>query len=806
MRGLSTVLVMILTAGAGGVAADSETPLLTRVKLGLGVPDPAFRLSVLETLESLGTDAASAVPLILPLLKDTDPVIRMKAATVVAKTRVSSPETLRLLREAVGDTDPTVREEVAVALVAIGMGDSRSVAAIATALNEADSTRVDTIIDTLALHERTSDDVDLQPIRDVLVRLAGERRGTERRDVISALAALPPQRGTTKRDEADQQEADLLELTDPAVDDPAMARVLIAALKDKESGVVVAAASVAEKWYTDTFIPIEVAEELAPLVVSPDNQIRYAVIGAFGKSKQTTIGDDALIASLRDADHTNRLLAVQGLAKRQSIEAISELVACIGHPAAGIRAAVANTLQSYGVASQSAGPAVAGLLRDPADSVRLAGATALEAIGSIEQPVRTEIVAASNDLHPNVRAAAVKAIGAQMLVAIDKGQMAAADQLLSAAHARLKDRDDDIVKSAATVIAATAPRLPSALSVLREIARSDDIDLQLAATEGLERFGMEAAPATPELVRLLSSSTFTDVRARAARTFARIRPLPSEAVAPLTAMLADEESCNSVAAIDALSRATSGVESAYGNIVAALIAKRFYCPDSNDRLRRAIARLPAGLDEELLNAVRDFPDKDPRNSIWDSGPSRKERIIALVETARRERGAHQVALIKPDGKPIQLEVRPDEVIIAVASWCPYSRQLRDQLRRPDIARLLPKKKVHFVFESSEWGVVYDHVVAQAKEEGRTISEEEANAIVTQLKTRSGGGPLFDAAFLDDLPGDWYFLPPGYKQDHLAFPSAYSVVEGRFAGSVNDALEVSIDLPKGLLESDRKSIF
>lgn len=136
---------------------------------------------------------------------------------------------------------------------------------------------------------------------------------------------------------------------------------------------------------------------------------------------------------------------------------------------------------------------------------------------------------------------------------------------------------------------------------------------------------------------------------------------------------------------------------------------------------------------------------------------------------------------------------------------PYSRKLREELLQPEIAALLPKSKIHFVL-APEWTSVRAHLIEAAQDEHRNMSDVEADAAVERLKKRANGSPFFDPAFVAELPGDWYLLPPTYHQKELRFPSIFSRATGEFHGSVNTALDTNLGFPEELITSDRKSLF
>lgn len=786
------LLVLLFTIPS---AAEPEDALLTRLKLSLSLQDPAIRDNILTSLNSLGGDGASAAPLLLPLLKDPDPVIRMNTASTIAQIASYSNETLLRLRETANDPDPGVREAAVSALIALGMSDAESIKVIAAALSASDATFVDSILDTLGARSVDTSDGDTAPIREVVLLLAAERKGVARKAPLDALAKLVP-----KREDAGS-ETRLDAALDGLEDEQALAALFAESIADPARGVVIAAGQAATSWYDKRYLPAEVKEALLAAAGSPDNQIRTAVLSALAAGTPDDEIDQALLGFLIDSDHTNRHLAVEKLAGRPSDEAVQALTRLVADPAAMVRRSVTVTLASYGAAAEAAGPAVATLLRDPTDSVRAAAATALGAMGGLHRDVRTALIAASSDSHPDVRLAAMKSIGALMLTAAPRGDVASADALLATARAGLQDRDANIRRSSAEAIAATAPALLPALTVLREMVRSADEDLRDIAAAAIVKFGAEAAPASKEIMALLVGDN-DSARSVAARALVHLHPPPAEAREKAIAMLDSSEACVVAAAIDTLSRI--GGKLPEDRIIAALIDRRFECSAEEERVVLALARMDPSFDEALLAAVAGFPDEDLRQGLF-SPPSRKPRITALVKAARLAREPRTLSLLRPDGKPVELTVGNDEIFIAVASWCGYSRNLRDELSRPEVRRVQGSKKVHFVF-TDEWPGIRKKLEAEITAKGGEPTAEELDAMVEEMKLRVGGGPLYDPTFLEELPGDWYVLPASYKQERLGFPSPYDRGLQQFEGSVKKALDVTVNLPAEIFTTDRDEGF
>jgi hypothetical protein len=125
-----------------------------------------------------------------------------------------------------------------------------------------------------------------------------------------------------------------------------------------------------------------------------------------------------------------------------------------------------------------------------------------------------------------------------------------------------------------------------------------------------------------------------------------------------------------------------------------------------------------------------------------------------------------------EGHAIALTIRPNDKVIAVASWCPHTKSFIRAISDSIVREELKAYNWIFVLESDEWPAVRAQLRGQ---------EQDVERQMSQFRTRAGNGPVFDPEFLDSLPGKFYYLPPGYRQERLGFPSTYSSELTRFEG-------------------------
>jgi hypothetical protein len=159
---------------------------------------------------------------------------------------------------------------------------------------------------------------------------------------------------------------------------------------------------------------------------------------------------------------------------------------------------------------------------------------------------------------------------------------------------------------------------------------------------------------------------------------------------------------------------------------------------------------------------------------------------------------HPLQLADSDGKPVTIGVDDKTMVVAVASWCAYTRTFITSLRNPEVKKQFEPYKLIFVLQSDEWPAAGKQL--EGKIIGKKIDLPIDNAL-TLLKRKTGRGPIVDPAFLDTLPGDHYFLPAGFSQStpDLGFPSLYSVESGKFDShpmlKMRDSLKSDPDLYK-----------
>lgn len=110
-------LIIGLLAGCEAKAPKVNVSANTQ---DLKSPDTDKRVNACTELAKAGPAAASAVPDLIPLLKDKDPLVRSLAAYALGQIGPQASAAMPALKEAMNDSDPQVPRSVLNALRSIG--------------------------------------------------------------------------------------------------------------------------------------------------------------------------------------------------------------------------------------------------------------------------------------------------------------------------------------------------------------------------------------------------------------------------------------------------------------------------------------------------------------------------------------------------------------------------------------------------------------------------------------------------------------------------------------------------------------
>ena len=166
--------------------------------------------------------------------------------------------------------------------------------------------------------------------------------------------------------------------------------------------------------------------------------------------------------------------------------------------------------------------------------------------------------------------------------------------------------------------------------------------------------------------------------------------------------------------------------------------------------------------------------------------SEPSKVSATSETGPKFSVPKTIAAKTPAGQAVTLRNGGNTDFVIMATWCPYSKQLKRFLNDPATRPYAQRRRLIFLFSENEWS----NVEAELRESG--LSPEQQKRQVERFRSESGSASLFDPSFLDDVPGDVYLCKIPAEAD--GFPSVIS-------GTGRDKLgwmSVDLAMPESLL--------
>ncbi len=435
-------------------------------------------------------------------LEDSAPAVRIRAAAALGQLGPAAADAAPALIAALRDDDETVRCGAATALGQVGVGDGTAVEALAALLT--DPSPPVKVAAAAALSELRA---DAAPAVPALVELLQDRDEEVRRTAAAAIGRIGTIDGRAGQD--------LVEgLTSPDN--------VVRAQTAEALGVIGEVA----------------ADDAAPALVEAladrNDQVRGKAAEALGKlgGAAASVAVPGLVRALRDRDNWVSALAAEALGEMGDAAdgAVPSLVHALGHMNPQVRGSAAAALGKLGDAAAPARPALLKALRDEDGYVRAQAVRALGQVGRPDAAVRGAILAALADADPQARATAAESVG----------EWADADPAAVAGLVVALDDPTDPVKVAAIQ---ALPKLGAATAEVcdalgRRLLEDDSVWVAEQAAAALGRFGPEAAPAGPALLRAAQTGE-VNVREQAVRSLAVIQP--PEAAAAFIAGLRDAD-------------------------------------------------------------------------------------------------------------------------------------------------------------------------------------------------------------------------------------------------------------------------
>jgi HEAT repeat protein len=476
-----------------------------------------------------GVGGKESVPALVAALKDHDANVRAEAAEDLASLGPLAGPAVEALREGLRDTDPFARVSVAAALL------------------HADPEAGDGLA--------------------VLVKALGDKEAGARTAAATALAGAGKQAAPASRELRRALREDAAAPVRRAAAFALGRLVLDGSPDDQERKKTVAALAAAVRLDPDRDVrcwAVRALRKFGPDAKAALPELRRAVLqdedsvpaaAADVLARLGTDGVPALVEAVqargRGRGLTGRVVDCVGDLGPAAREAVPALRDLLGDEDRDVRLAAALALQRVGARAdaEAAARAYGQLLNDEG-----AGFTALSRVGRMGPSGRAAL--------PGLRAAvSEKKVLAWSWVPWMIGEVGGDPEAVPALRELLDERNYRIRAGAAFALARSGGRR-EALAVLVRMLRSEDDDARERAAEALRELGPDAAPAVPDLRKVLSAGKDAYTRAEAAAALWHVQRREElellvhdprqEALIPLIAMLRADDPRERSAAVTRL--------------------------------------------------------------------------------------------------------------------------------------------------------------------------------------------------------------------------------------------------------------
>jgi len=469
----------------------------TLIPLAGGGQSRAVRLAAIGILGGIGPAARPAVPKLIKVLKDRDPLIRVKAAFALAQIDPARDEGLPVLRDALRfDTHRAghfpVREAATECLVGLG---PHTMPIVIEGMGDPDATVRRAVVRALArlgpkarqfsdeLVERLNDED--KDVRDRAVEALAQMGSGA---VPSLIRGLRHENVRVRRDSAF-----VLGKIGPTAESSAPA--LTALLHDREPSVRGAAAVALGQIDPET-TSREGVETLIELLAHPDANIRARAARSLGHYGPRAKQAGGPLANL--LNDTNRVVAAAAWAlgniRPPADVAVPGLIAALEHRDRLVRRAAAESLGCFGPAAKQAVPELIERLQDEDWRVPYLAAQTLGRIGpeAREAIAPLATIVSNRQSDSTLRLAAVEALGR-----LGPDAKVATAGLIDA----LADPCAEVATKAVDVLAAFGP---DAVPGLIRALKTPNPDVRCRAARALGQIGADATKAAPALIKALA--------------------------------------------------------------------------------------------------------------------------------------------------------------------------------------------------------------------------------------------------------------------------------------------------------------
>ena len=475
---------------------------------------------------------------------------------------------------------------------------------------------------------------------------------------------------------------------------------------------------------TDERLPEGSGELLAPMLQDPDADVRY-----------------------------NALLLLPFLTVEERESTVSRLVTLADNGTRNDRVAVAQAIKSFN-GSAELNALLHRLLKDTDTEVRQNSLRVVAAWGEREfvDDIKTSLEAKNSYLRADALAA-VAGIGI------------AARTYLPQVQKALSDPDWTCRTEGIKALGALEVAQPTGLGAL--FTNPKDY-----ATEAERDF------ATRKLVPMLDEDD-ESIRAAAVNALSQLGDFSPGVVAGLEHSVEDVVTPIRVAAVKALTDAPlEDLEE-----VRAIVLTRLQDPQREVRAEALKFLNALGPNDASVGELLTSLENDPHPSI--QGLLKKARAVigalsyapgndslkSLATAAGEDnKGSKEFrGRLRGAGDETDVVLDSDRIGIAIATWCPHSRNLVEALGDPVLAPFL--RHYHFVFLVGDERKHTTQAISELRESGE-ITQQRADEVMGQMGPE-GTLYVFDRGWLDALPGEWYSV------EDTAMPREIPMVYDRY---------------------------
>ena len=207
---------------------------------------------------------------------------------------------------------------------------------------------------------------------------------------------------------------------------------------------------------------------------------------------------------------------------------------------------------------------------------------------------------------------------------------------------------------------------------------------------------------------------------------------------------------------------------------------------------RVIWRTVSSLIIILLFFISCGSETDNTNEYLEETSYPEETSNSEIENEMKE----ELKVYDSYGDLVTINPTDNPRIVSMATWCPYSKQLKSFLTDSQIKPSFSNFDLIFLFEKNEWNNMRK-VVKNAFENGE-ITEEQLNIAFNNIEASELESPFVDITMTHDLPGKIYFFDESCNVKIDGFPNFYNHTNNYLDLDAQTWLLENTNIPRDLL--------